>query len=208
MILLKEKADKDLQQHNAEMKELVRIIDHDRKLREFMNTKGSERQEDPQLVAWRQRKGRGRDLKKNKGEKLHLDLQNTDHLTTHLANLHISLLKMELAYTNAFLIIKYFPSPPSSEAMEAERKKASQTDSVESYEAAYERIKEITGEEDMTIIRDKFIQAEDQNFALFNYVNEQNNIIEMLQEQIGEVRNVFFPLFCFTSFMNVFLYSA
>ena len=58
MLLLKEKADKDLQQHNAEMKELIRIIDHDRKLREFMNTKGKERQEDPQLVAWRQRKGR------------------------------------------------------------------------------------------------------------------------------------------------------
>lgn len=58
MLLLKEKSDKDLQQHNAEMKELVRIIDHDRKLREFMNTKGKERQEDPQLVAWRQQKGR------------------------------------------------------------------------------------------------------------------------------------------------------
>ena len=58
MVLLKEKADKDLQQHNAEMKELCRIIDHDRKLREFMNTKGKERQEDPQLVEWRQRKGK------------------------------------------------------------------------------------------------------------------------------------------------------
>lgn len=39
MILLKEKSDKDVQQHNAEMKELVRVIDHDRKLRDFMNTK-------------------------------------------------------------------------------------------------------------------------------------------------------------------------
>lgn len=57
MILLKEKADKDLQQHNAEMKELVRVIDHDRKLKEFMGVKGQERQEDPQLVAWRQKRG-------------------------------------------------------------------------------------------------------------------------------------------------------
>ena len=71
--------------------------------------------------------------------------------------------------------------------MEAERKKASQTDSVESYEAAYERIKEITGEEDMNIIVDKFIQVEDKNFALFNFVNEQNNTIEMLQDQIADV---------------------
>jgi len=57
IILLKEKADKDLQQHQAEMKELLRIIDHDRNLREFMGIKGQERQEDPQLVAWRQKKG-------------------------------------------------------------------------------------------------------------------------------------------------------
>ena len=57
MIILKEKADKDMQQHNTEMKELVRIIDHDRKLKEFMGIKGQERQEDPQLVAWRQKKG-------------------------------------------------------------------------------------------------------------------------------------------------------
>jgi len=57
MIILKEKADKDLQQHNAEMKELLRVIDHDRSLRVFMGIKGQERQEDPQLVIWRQRKG-------------------------------------------------------------------------------------------------------------------------------------------------------
>ena len=57
MLILKEKADKDLQQHNAEMKELLRIIDHERNLRSFMGIKGQERQEDPQLVAWRQRKG-------------------------------------------------------------------------------------------------------------------------------------------------------
>ncbi len=32
--------------------------------------------------------------------------------------------------------------------------------------------------------------VEDQNFALFNYVNELNNEIEALQEQIAEVRSV------------------
>jgi len=131
MLLLKEKADKDLQQHNAEMKELVRIIDHDRKLREFMNTKGKERQEDPQLVAWRQRK----------------------------------------------------------EAMEAEKKKASQTDSVESYEEAMEKIKKISGEEDIDLLVRHFIEVEDRNFALFNYVNEQNNEIELLQEQIMDIEH-------------------
>lgn len=129
MILLKEKADKDLQQHNAEMKELIRIIDHDRKLREFMGIKGQERTEDPQLVAWRQKR----------------------------------------------------------DAAEAERKKENQEDSVESYERAFHRIKEITGEDDLDLLVNKFIEVEDRNFALFNYVNEQNNEIEMLQEQIAQI---------------------
>jgi len=57
MASLKDRADKDVQQHNAEMKELIRIIDHDRRLREFMNAKSKERDEDQQLVAWRLRKG-------------------------------------------------------------------------------------------------------------------------------------------------------
>ncbi|XP_041377730.1 coiled-coil domain-containing protein 63-like isoform X2 [Gigantopelta aegis] len=129
MIILKEKADKDMQQHNAEMKELVRIIDHDRKLKEFMGIKGQERQEDPQLVAWRQKK----------------------------------------------------------EAQEAERKKESQEDSVESYEAAFEKIKEMTGEDDLDLLVERFIEVEDRNFALFNYVNEQNNEIEKLNEDIQSI---------------------
>ena len=75
----------------------------------------------------------------------------------------------------------------STEAAEAERKKASQTDSVESYEAAFQRIKEISGEEDLDLLVNHFIEVEDKNFALFNYVNEQNNRIEMLQEHIQDV---------------------
>lgn len=35
----------------------------------------------------------------------------------------------------------------------------------------------------------RFIEVEDKNFALFNYVNELNNEIETLQEQITGVRD-------------------
>ena len=45
MMALKEKADKDLSQYNTELKELMRIIEHDRKLKEFMRIKGEERAE-------------------------------------------------------------------------------------------------------------------------------------------------------------------
>ena len=33
-----------------------------------------------------------------------------------------------------------------------------------------------------------FINAEDQNFALFNYVNELNGECEKLEEQIGDIK--------------------
>lgn len=74
-----------------------------------------------------------------------------------------------------------------SEAIEAEKKKASQTDSVESYEYAIMRMKEMTGEDDIDLMVSKFIEREDRNFALFNYVNEQDGHIERLKEQIDEV---------------------
>jgi hypothetical protein len=71
--------------------------------------------------------------------------------------------------------------------MEAEKKKAGQTDTVESYEAAYARIKEITHDDDIDRIVRQFIEVEDENFALFNFVNDQNNRIEHLQEEIQQV---------------------
>ena len=43
MLALKEKADKEMSQYNMELKELARVIDHDRKLREFMSRKDQER---------------------------------------------------------------------------------------------------------------------------------------------------------------------
>ncbi len=36
---------------------------------------------------------------------------------------------------------------------------------------------------------DIFIEVEDKNFALFNYVNELNNEIEMLQESIAGIED-------------------
>lgn len=131
MILLKEKADKDMGQHQQEMKELQRIIDHDKKLREFMNVKGKEREEDDYLKTWRQKK----------------EIEAAD-----------------------------------------KRRRERQEDSIEAYEAAFERISEITKEEDLNVLVNKFVETEDRNFALFNFVNEKNNEMELLSDQIGEVR--------------------
>lgn len=58
---------------------------------------------------------------------------------------------------------------------------------AQSYEEAFEKLKEATEIEDIDLLVSKFIEVEDKNFALFNYVNELNNDIEVLQEQINMV---------------------
>ena len=60
---------------------------------------------------------------------------------------------------------------------------------VQSYDEAFAKIKEATGIDDIDKLVEKFIEVEDQNFSLFNYVNELNNEIEKLQEQITDVKN-------------------
>ncbi len=73
-----------------------------------------------------------------------------------------------------------------AEELEAERKNATQTDSVETYEEAFERIRRVAGAEDTDTLVKRFIECEDTNFALFNFVNEQNNELELLSEQIQQ----------------------
>jgi len=127
MLALKEKADKELAQYNMELKELIRVIDHDRKLKEFMGRKDQERTE------------------------AHLEMEAMRR-------------KKE-----------------AEKSSERER-------TVMSYEQAFEQIKEATGITDIDQLVSKFIEVEDQNFALFNYVNELNGDIELTQEQIQQIK--------------------
>lgn len=122
IFLLKEKSEKDLQLFSAEIKELQRVIDNDKKLREFMMAKGVNRT--PGSGAGR----KSRDAKKGEG-----------------------------------------------------------IQSIESYEAAFSEIEQITEKTDIDEIVTNFINVEDRNFALFNYVNEQNNEIERLQDIIDQI---------------------
>lgn len=46
---------------------------------------------------------------------------------------------------------------------------------IKTYDDAMVRIKEITQEEDLDRIISEFIEKEDTNFALFQYVRELNN---------------------------------
>ncbi|KAF4093779.1 hypothetical protein AMELA_G00006080 [Ameiurus melas] len=72
-----------------------------------------------------------------------------------------------------------------------EMKEQRRTDSevvAETLEEVFQRIQKVTGEDDLEMLVTKFIQAEDRNFALFNYVNEQNTQAEALKDQIRQIK--------------------
>ena len=72
-----------------------------------------------------------------------------------------------------------------------ERRKEKEEHSVEAYESKFKEIEQITGETDLDKLVDRFIQVENKNYALFNFVNELNNQVEFLQDQIDQVKWLF-----------------
>lgn len=120
MATLEEKANKELQQYNLEIKDMTRVLEHDRKLKTFMGVKAQPRAQEDLSVTQRRKAAQ----------------QETP------------------------------------EAM------------VQTYEEAFAKIKAAVGIEDTTRLVDKFIETEDNNFALFNYVNELSNEMEKVSEQV------------------------
>ncbi|XP_071093563.1 coiled-coil domain-containing protein 63-like [Haliotis cracherodii] len=126
MLALKERSEKDTSQHEMEMRELQRIIEHDNKLKEFMMIKANDRGEYKEEE----------DTKKKK-------------------------------------------------ASEGERDVDVEKKQILTYEEAFAEIREATGEDDIVRIMTDFLRREDENFALYNYVNELNDEVDKLQEEIG-----------------------
>lgn len=58
---------------------------------------------------------------------------------------------------------------------------------VNSYAAAFATIAEFTGESDVEKLVEQFVDAEDENFRLFSYVNQLNAEIEKLEDSIAEL---------------------
>lgn len=59
---------------------------------------------------------------------------------------------------------------------------------VQNFEQAFQQIQEATGIQDLRELVQKFIKREDENFSLFNYVTEQGNEIEKLEEQLQALK--------------------
>jgi hypothetical protein len=60
---------------------------------------------------------------------------------------------------------------------------------LETYENAFTEIRKVTGISDIGELVQRFIAVEDQNFSLFNYVNEINNEIELHAEEVIELQS-------------------
>ena len=60
---------------------------------------------------------------------------------------------------------------------------------IHSYEEALQKIQESTGIYNINEIVTRFLEAEEQNFSLFNYVNDINSEIERLEHSISDMRN-------------------
>lgn len=51
-----------------------------------------------------------------------------------------------------------------------------------------DQLKEATGIQDLDVLYQKFVKAEEQNFSLYNFVNELNAQAELLEAEIGQLR--------------------
>ena len=60
---------------------------------------------------------------------------------------------------------------------------------VQMYTQAFEKIQQATGIEEIDQLVHTFISAEDQNYTLFNYVNEVNSEIEKLEDHITAIKS-------------------
>ena len=61
-------------------------------------------------------------------------------------------------------------------------------DRIKSYTEAFAQIQEATGITDIDELVTSFLNAEDENFALFNYVNELNGEIEKVEHQVNDLK--------------------
>ena len=62
-----------------------------------------------------------------------------------------------------------------------------QDQKVQSFEEAFEKVHKVTGLDKIDDIVTTFIQKEDMNYSLYNYLNELNQEVERLQEDITEI---------------------
>eukprot|EP00752_Nemacystus_decipiens_P012433 g11015.t1 len=147
MMALRQQAEKDRAEFDAEWKELGKLIAQDRKLRETLRQRQLDRSRDLRAEGESARDGdeENRLMACSGGEEWGAGAKDRQQTT--------------------------FSQPEQS------------------YEAAFNKIKEATGMTNVSDMVNNFLQAEEKNFSLFNFVNELNSEIERLELMIAETKN-------------------
>ncbi|XP_021936294.1 coiled-coil domain-containing protein 63 isoform X3 [Zootermopsis nevadensis] len=70
------------------------------------------------------------------------------------------------------------------EALRFKKKREAAEHMITTFEKILSQIKEFSGETDIDRLAAQFVKQEEENFAIFNYVNELNNEVEALQDQV------------------------
>jgi chromosome segregation ATPase len=142
MAALKQQADKEHQEFEKEWKELGRLIENDKKMKEFMRQRHKQQEIET----------RG-DMSQQQEEAMKKKVnKNAWGIAKDKAAINLNIEK------------------------------------VQSYEEAFAKIQAATGISDIDELVQVFINAEDQNFSLFNYANELSGDIEKLEQQISEYK--------------------
>eukprot|EP00232_Nephroselmis_pyriformis_P003386 CAMPEP_0182912456 /NCGR_PEP_ID=MMETSP0034_2-20130328/37522_1 /TAXON_ID=156128 /ORGANISM="Nephroselmis pyriformis, Strain CCMP717" /LENGTH=532 /DNA_ID=CAMNT_0025049131 /DNA_START=62 /DNA_END=1660 /DNA_ORIENTATION=- len=142
MAQLKAQADKEQAAFEEEWKQLGKLIEHDRKMKDYMKNKD-----------------KGGDDKRGD-----MSVEEETKLRKKVIKGNWNIAKDK-----------------ASQAVSMEK--------VQSYGEAFAKIQAATGITDIDELVTTFINAEDQNFSLFNYVNELNQEIEKLEEQIVDIKS-------------------
>ncbi|XP_063987463.1 coiled-coil domain-containing protein 63 [Diachasmimorpha longicaudata] len=72
---------------------------------------------------------------------------------------------------------------------EREAKREEMKNKIASYTEILNLVKQFTGEDDIDKLTAHFLKQEEENFALFNYVNELNDELEGLQTRVAQLRD-------------------
>ncbi|XP_013383597.1 coiled-coil domain-containing protein 63-like [Lingula anatina] len=166
MLSLQERTERDEAHYHVEMKDLQRMIKNDESLREFMTIKDHDRME-------------YKLMEMAKKKKMACDVFVSDVLGV-----------MQQAQKTSTQILNKFKEWENtvSKGLDADKAIAQNQEKIKTYEEAFERIKTATGEQDIDVIVKQFIEKEGENFALFNYANEVNHEVELLNEEISAIK--------------------
>eukprot|EP00959_Pyramimonas_sp_CCMP1952_P094366 1974277-Pyramimonas_sp.AAC.1 len=147
MARLKTQSDREQQVFEAEFKELGRLIEHDRKMRDFTRMRSKENQEElerERLPEEESKLGRKRALKGN----VPASMKMSTNICTSTGN---------------------------------------EQGAVQTYAEAFSKIQQATGITDYEELVTTFINAEDENYRLYKYIDELTQENARLEEQIMDI---------------------